>query len=342
MRRLQTAGLPGQTTKTRAAWWDFRPAPDGWVLEIPFVDAGGRDARPSNPAQAAWLAEQGLAVSPSLGQVALDADALSRLLARLEVVGTPWEAYEALDAIDARAAAEDLSGALAASERIVALAPTWEIGRRRRLALLIHGLRNPDAADADLDSLPPGTLPADEIRRERQTISLLRDDWHSYAEQQAAMIAEGARQVWSWEVLGLAWWAAGKLDLALQALSDGLADHPNHRDLELRRAEVLGAMGRTEDALGHLEMLASEGPPHAKTLALRGWMRRAQDPGAAAADYAAALALDPEQPVARVGRGLQRLDAGDRAGARADLEPFTHCGWTEAADAWARFRASEP
>lgn len=343
MRRLQTWEIPGrQRTSKRAAWWDFRRGPAGWVLEIPFVDAGGRDARPSYPEQAAWLAELGLAVSPKLGQVALDADALRRVLDALDVVGTPWEAYEALDAVDALQIAGDLSGALAASERLRDLAPSWAVGRRRRLALLIHGLRDAAAAGADLESMPPGTLDPAEQRRERQTIALLRDDWVSYAAEQAAMIADGARQVWSWEVLGLAHWAAGRLDLARRALDEGLAEHPGNRDLALRLAEVLGAMGSLGEARRLLDALAGEGPPHAKTLALRGWMRREEEGSAAAEDYAAALALDPSQPVARVGRGLQRLAAGDRASARADLEPFTQCGWTEAAEAWRRFLAGEP
>lgn len=343
MRRLRTLGLPGNTeTKPRICWWDFRRGPDGWVLEVPWVDAGGRDARPSNPAQVTWLAEQGLVLNPVLGRLALDADALANLLAKLDVVGVPWEAHEALDALEALELAGDQEGALRASERLRDLAPGWDVGRRRRLYLLTHGLRDAEAANADLDSLPEGTLPPDEIRRNRQTIALLRDDWATYAQYASARVEGGEREPWAWETLGLAWWAAGRLDLSLEALGEGLALHPGARDLELRVAEVLEAMGRHAEALAELDRLCATGAPHAKTLALRGWFRRVEAPEAAAADYAAALALDPEQPVARVGRGLMRLEAGDREGARADLQPFTHCGWTEAAEAWRRFQAGEP
>ena len=342
MRRLRTLGLPGdRETNPRNCWWDFRRGPQGWVLELPWVDPGGRHARPSNPAQVAWLAARGLHPDPVLGRLPLDADQLDALLASLDVVDTPWAAYEALDAIDALELAGDREGALATSERLRDLAPGWDLGRRRRQNLLIHGLRDADAASADLDSLPAGALPADEIRRNRQTIALLRDDWATYAQYASARVEGGEREPWAWETLGLAWWAAGRLDLSLEALGEGLALHPGNRDLELRRAEVLEAMGDHAAALAHLDALAAEPPPHAKTLALRGWFRRMEAPDAAAADYAAALALDPEQPVARVGRGLMRLEAGDRAGARADLQPFTHCGWTEAAAAWRRFQEGE-
>lgn len=340
MRRLMTRRLPGDPPGAeRVCWWDFRSIPEGWTLEIPWVDPGGPGARPSVPAQAEALAVRGLTVD-SFGRVVLDLPAHAALLAELDFEGPPWAALDALDAMTARQAAGDLAGALQESVLLRDHAPGWAEGRRRRLHLLLHGARDADAAEADLDSIPGGTLPPDELRRERQTLSLLRDDWVAYAGAQAEMIADGAREPASFEVLGLAFWAAGQLDRALQALHDGLQAHPGHRDLALRTAEVLEAQGQHEEALSTLEGLSQEGPPHSKTLALRGWLRRQGDPAAAAADWAAALDLDPEQAVARVGRGLQRLDAGDLAGARADLAPFTHCGWTEAADAWARYCAA--
>ena len=101
-------GVPGRAETARyAAWWNFRRDPSGWVLEIPFIDLGGRDARPSFPEQAAWLAEQGLIVHPKLGRVALDPDALHRLISALPVVGTPWDAFEACDQINTLQAAGD-------------------------------------------------------------------------------------------------------------------------------------------------------------------------------------------------------------------------------------------
>lgn len=341
VRRIQTDRVPGQPKASAwSVWWDFRRGPDGWVLEIPTHDPGGSRSRPTQPEQGAWLADRGMAID-ALGRVALT-DTQLRLVAEAldPVLATRpgWDGYEALDAVIEAQLASDLAEVDAASLRLAALEPAWPVGRRKRLEVIIQVLRDPDLADAELDALV-GLLDADELRRERQTVALLRDDWSTYADMQAEMIADGNREPWAWEVLGLARWAAGALDEALAALREGQAAHPEHRDLRLREAEVLAAMGRADQALELLNQLADAGPPHSKTLALRGWFRRVEEPSAAAADYAAALALDPEQAVARVGRGLQRLDAGDREGARADLEPFTHCGWTEAAEAWRRYKS---
>ena len=183
-------------------------------------------------------------------------------------------------------------------------------------------------------------IPEEERRRYRQTIAILRDDWDAYVVEQRAMITDGDRRWHMWEILGLALWAGGRMEASLEAFRQGLVEHPAQRDLENREAEVLAVLGRTGEALALLDRLAAE-EPHGKTVALRGWIRRESDPAVAAADYDAALALDPEQPVARVGRGLLRLAAGDLEGARADIAPFSHCGWSEAADALARLKAAE-
>lgn len=341
MRRIQTARVPGQPeTPDRPFWWDFRRQDAGWTLELPT--ARSRQGQVfSRPEQAAWLAGLGLAFSPVLGPVTLDEAAVQRIIAALEPVGPSWAAHEALDALEQAIGAGDLEAAVAHSETLRDLAPEWVVGRRRRLNLLIQGVRDPDAATADIASIPPGLLPADELRRERQTVALLRDDWVAYATAQEEMVRDGARQVWSWETLGLAWWGAGDMQRSLQAFREALIDHPGHRELTLREIEVLDVLGHTLEAIGRLDALDAAGPPHGKTLALRGWMRRRSDPATALADYEAALAVDPDQPIARVGRGIQRLEAGDLAAARADIAPFSHCGWTEAAHAFARLRAAE-
>lgn len=342
MRRVQTYGLPDQpdaAEKKRWYNWDFRPAPSGWILEIDMHAPRSPSARPRYPEQGAWLAAQGLPAPNAHGQLLVEGAALARLTAALAPIArVPWAAWEAKTEVDQREAAGDIAGALAATERLVALAPDWEAGRVRRLTFLIHPLRDPDAAEAELERLPPGLLSAAEQRRHRQSIALLRDDWVAYEREQAQLVAEGARQPWAWETLGLARWAVGRLEDALAAFIEGQADHPGNRDLANREAEMLAVLGRTDDALARLDQLLGEGP-HAKTIALRGWVRRQRDPVAAAADYEAALGLDPEQPIARVGRGILRMESGDLAGAHADLAPFTHCGWSEAADAWQRLQA---
>ncbi len=184
-----TRRLPGDPPGAeRVCWWDFRSIPEGWTLEIPWVDPGGPGARPSVPAQAEALAVRGLTVD-SFGRVVLDLPTHAALLAELDFEGPPWAALDALDAMTARQAAGDLEGALQESVLLRDHAPGWSEGRRRRLHLLLHGARDADAAEADLDSIPGGTLPPDELRRERQTLSLLRDDWTAYAQAQAEMIA---------------------------------------------------------------------------------------------------------------------------------------------------------
>ena len=344
VRRIQTDRVPEMAERSRVPiWWDFRPGPDGWILEIPMHDPGGSQSRPARPEQGRWLAERGLVVD-NFGRVTVHGDALTSLADALDpvrAVEPGWAGYEALDAVIAAQLAGDADGADALSKELSEIAPTWVIGRRKRLEILIQVNRDADQADAELDALV-GILEPDELRRERQTVALLRDDWATYADMQAEMISDGLREAWAYEVLGLARWAAGALDLALVALQTGQEAHPGHRELALREAEVLAAMGRGVEALDLLNRLAAEGPPHSKTIALRGWQRRLTDPQAAAEDYEEALALDPEQAVARVGRGLMRLSAGDREGARADLAPFSHCGWTEAAEAWRRFKAEGP
>lgn len=342
MRRLQTRGIPGGLGDPERYYnWDFRSLSGRWQLEIDMRERGGRHARPALPEQAAWLQDQGFGAPDALGQIPLDEPALARLTGRLDPFArVPWGAWQAREDIDQHLLVGDEAAALQSADQIVALAPDWEAGRMRRLALLVHTLRDADAALADLVSLPPDTIPAAEQRRQRQSIALLRDDWVAYEIEQAAMIAEGHREPHAYEVLGLARWAAGDLPGALEAMVEGQRQHPGHRDLANREAEILDVLGRRHEALRLLDRLI-EALPHAKSIALRGWIRREAEPAAAAADYEAAIALEKDQPVARVGRGLQRLAAGDLAGARADLQPFTHCGWTEAAAAWQRLLAAE-
>lgn len=336
MRRLQTMNPED------AKWynWDLRPAPEGWVLEIDMRDRGDPAATPRHAHQGALLAALGLPAPDCVGFLPLSGEALARLTAALEPhAKIPWSAWEARDELDRQVLAGDLPAARVAADRLLAAAPDWQDGRMRRLALLIHTIRDADVARADLDSIPEGVIAPDERRRQGQSIALLDDDWVTYAREQAAMVADGAREPWAWETLGLARWAAGQLEASLEAFVAGQVDHPGNLDLANREAEMLAALGRRDEAIALLSTLSERGS--AKSLALRGWIRREAAPVAAAADYAAAIAIDPEQAVARVGRGVQRMEAGDLAGARADLQPFTHCGWDEAAKAWARLRALE-
>lgn len=342
MRRLQTERLPGGGTAPSIPYcWDFHLVAGVWALDIPMRGAGSVEAGPRAPEQGAWLQTRGYAAPSVFGRISLEPGQLEALIGVLEPRGPSWAAHEARAELDLLDQAGRLDEARTASEVLRDLAPTWDEGRMARVSLLINRCRDAAAAEADLDSLPAGVLSPAERRRLRQSVALLRDDWVTYATVQEATVFEGGRHPWDWETLGLARWAAGDLEGSLRAFEDSTADHPGHREIALRAVEVLFAMGRREEATARIEALAAAGPAHAKTLAWRGWMRRDADPVAAAADYEAALVVDPAQPVARVGRGLLRMAAGDRAGARADLSPFTHCGWADAAEAWRSFCATE-
>ncbi|MCB9766390.1 MAG: tetratricopeptide repeat protein [Alphaproteobacteria bacterium] len=339
MRRLRTRGLPGQPgTEGRTYSWDFRRPDGAWVPQISMWSAGSSRARPQHPEQVAWLVAQGFPEPDSHGRLDLTPEALERLL---ELVGPaaeiPWRAFELLAQVTALVDAERFAEALPLTAQLVALTPTWDEARRARVGLLLFHLQDAEATQAELASIPEGVLDAAELRLRRQALATLVDDWSTYADIQEESIAAGNRRVGDFEVLGLARWAAGQMERSVQAFVDGLTAYPGERSLADRQAEVLGAMGRVDDAVALLDRLIQEDPAPAKSWALRGWVRRHTDPEAAAADYAQALARDPEQPVARVGRGLQYLDAGDRVGARADLAPFVHSSWQEAVDAWQRF-----
>jgi tetratricopeptide (TPR) repeat protein len=348
-RRLETRGLPGRDSRG-PLFWDFRAEPDPshtpepgdppellWHLSLQAW-ASGRWRRPE---QAEWLADHGFPVPDPSGSVPLPVDVLRRLTDALAPEATvPWSALDARDAAIRSLNAGQAAEALEAAEALMAIAPDWVDARVVQLELLVRHVRDADRAEAVLLDLPEGTLDAAAARRIRQSIAILRDDWDAYAAEMASVMDAGERPWWNFEILGLAYWAGGRLNDAIATFEQGMAEHDNRPDLALRHVEVLAAAERTDDALAAVEALLASDTPPPKALALRGWLRRASAPADAAADYRAALELDPEQAVARVGRGLMRLDAGDLDGARSDLHPFRYSGWQAAWDAWTTFCAA--
>ena len=345
-RRLETYGVPG-AVGDRLLFWDFRAEPDPdaevvpgdpvplrWTLSLQ-VWASGRWRRPE---QAAWLAECGHPVPVSKQALALSQaqlEALTCALAPVAVVS--WEAMNARDAALAALRVGEGAKALEAAERLANVAPDWVDTRLLKLEVLLGQVRDADAAQAVYDDLPEGVLDDVAARRVRQSIALLREDWDGYAAELAGVLEGGERPWWNFEILGLAYWAGGRLDDALSTFEHGMAEHDNRRDLVLRRAELLAAMDRGVDALEALDGVVSQSNPPPKAWALRGWLRRDTDPEQAAQDYNLALAADPDEAVARVGRGLQRWTAGDLEGARGDLEPYRYSGWEDAWQAWVAF-----
>ncbi len=340
-RRLQTRGLPGDTRPDPSPlFWDLRLDDDlgTWSLELQAWASGAW----RTPEQADWLRAHGLPVPPPDGSVALSAADLDRMMALLAPVSTvSWAAMEAhAEAVRLQQHGQ-AAEALEAVQKLMGLAPAWPDARLLHVTMLIQQARDADAAELALADLPADLLGPAQLRTLRQSIALLRDDWPAYAAEVRATIDEGDTSWWHFEVLGLSLWAAEDLSGALGVLNEGLAHHPDHRDLELRRVEVLDALGRVSEAITELDRLSVTDPSHAKTWALRGWVVRETAPTEAAERYGQALVHNPEEPVARVGRGLQRLERGDVDGARADLEPFARCGWAAAWDAWCLFSAGQ-
>ncbi|MEL6350098.1 MAG: tetratricopeptide repeat protein, partial [Myxococcota bacterium] len=332
LRFLMTHGLPGQSDNTSRAYrWEFR-RPDEtarWQVSVPT----SRIRRaPRRPEQARWLQDAGFPAPGPDGVIPLSEGEIDRLLGLIEPhTERSWAAFEAFDARARSIAAGNMSAAFEHSLKLLRAAPEWLEARLQHVWLLVVHERDADAAQSELDAIA-ASADRKEVRKLRQSIALLRDDWDAYATHQQEIVDEGERNPWDWETLGLSYWAAGNLQGGLDAIHRGLGDHPGNRDLAHRAAELMDALGQTDDAIAYLTDLIAADPTHPKSWALRGWVRRARAPDLAAADYRAALEIDPDQPVARVGRGLQRLDAGDRDGAREDLKPFAHCGWQGAAD----------
>lgn len=343
-RRLQTRGLPGlPETANRPLFWDFRRTedPPRWAFELQAWASGAWRA----PEQAAWLQERGLPVPEPNVPLPLEDSQLEAITAALAPVAeVTWHAMELHAQAVSLAGQGEARAALERMNQLMGLAPAWIDAKLLQVTLLIQVERDPDGAEAALARVPAGQLPPAQVRSLRQSIALLREDWDAYAAEVRGIIDEGDTSWFHFEVLGLSLWAAGRLDDAAAALSEGLALHPGLRDLELRRVEVWDAAGRRDDALTALDLLlapeaSEESRSHAKTWALRGWLRRETDAEGSAADTARALALDPGEAVARVCRGVGRMEAGDIEGARADLKPFSHCGWAAAAEAWNTFVA---
>lgn len=348
-RRLETRGLPGQPAD-RLLFWDFHGTPDPehtpepgdaprlrWQLELQAW-ASGRWRRPE---QARWLADHHFRVPAPGERVDLRPETLRRLTDALSAVAVvPWAALETRDSVLSNLQSGQARAALEAVQALSRLAPDWVDGRVLELEVLVRQGRNPDRAEALLHALPEGTIAPDAARRIRQSIAILRNDWDRYAAEVHTQMEEGERPWWNFEILGLAYWAGGRLDEAIATFAQGMAEHDHHPDLALRHVEVLAAAGRTDEALQALLPLLAQPEPPAKAFALRGWLRRSTDADAAAIDYRKALTIDPEQAVARVGRGLLRWAEGDLDGARSDLEPFRYSGWQDAWDAWTHFCAA--
>lgn len=352
--RKETPRLPGQPpSEACPCRWKLYARSSGYELEIPMRYRGTRRARPVCEPQARWLEAEGFGVVDRRGRLPLSEGEALRLGEQLDSLSPPastaasdsatsdppWRAALRYGDLERAVARGDLEAARRCSEHLAALAPRWQKARQRRLFLLLYELGDQAAALRELDALPPGVVPEEVTRSMRMSIALQQRDWAAYERLFAEAFAHMEHTPEAWETLGLARWATGHTPEALREFEAGLRDHPGHPDLRRRRAELLYELDRPHEALAVLDDLVADHPNDARARALRGWLRRHPDPEGAAEDYRAALAIDETCVVARVGRGVHRMEAGDLAGARADIEPFRHSGWAGAVQAWERLVA---
>jgi tetratricopeptide (TPR) repeat protein len=119
---------------------------------------------------------------------------------------------------------------------------------------------------------------------------------------------------------GLAAQTQGRLDDALTAFGEVLADEADHLDARYQRAQVYALLKRGDDAIADLNELI-----HLKPRTIGYYLRRAElkrdfeDVDAALNDVATALAREPRNPVIYFARGKLKLDAGRFSEAFADF-----------------------
>lgn len=116
-----------------------------------------------------------------------------------------------------------------------------------------------------------------------------------------------------------AWMRMSKLDRALADVNQGLKLAKNNVDLLVFRATILGNQGKYFDALDDLNTAFDLTSDRSTILVLRATAYRKLDQLDLAKDNIdMALKADPNDPDALLERGTQRLQAGDKEGARTD------------------------
>lgn len=110
------------------------------------------------------------------------------------------------------------------------------------------------------------------------------------------------------------------LRAALALAKRAVANSPEFSFAWARVAELEFSFGRTERALGALEVSFGLAPQNAQALALKGFLLAAQNkPREAIKWFDQAIAVDSALGNAWLGRGLCRIRRGDRQGGREDL-----------------------
>ncbi len=243
------------------------------------------------------------------------------------------------------AAAGATAGALALYDTLIATDPRdWRARQGRANLALRQG--HPVAAERDLDFLidqAPAGFRAQAFgdrAATRLTQGRPGDAWNDL--QQSASLASSPRSRRLLDRIKLAlgrdldpwpatpeafdtWPEAGnalRADLrrAADRLATLLATGGHRPDVRRDRAVLLAALGDPGAALLEADRLVGDSPRSAEARLIRARIsRRAGQLGAALADIAEGLALEPDDPPLSELRGLIRVDQGDFAGGCADL-----------------------
>jgi tetratricopeptide (TPR) repeat protein len=141
---------------------------------------------------------------------------------------------------------------------------------------------------------------------------------------------------------GNAWLLAGNTAKAEATLSSALTLSPRNEDILFDRARARGAAKDWTGAIDDLTAVIAADPERADVYVLRASALHAQGKAdRARADIAHALAIYPAYPEALVERGTMRIEAGDRAGARADWQQAAREAPDSDAGAAARARLAQ-
>ncbi|MBT4489351.1 MAG: tetratricopeptide repeat protein [Rhodospirillaceae bacterium] len=131
------------------------------------------------------------------------------------------------------------------------------------------------------------------------------------------------------------WLLGGRLELALQAIDLALQYHPDNPSHLIDRARISAEQGSHAAALADLDRAVVLLPDDDDAAAFRASaLRQLNRPEEAMRAINRALAINPNNPSARLERGILRYSQGDLTGARADwLRAAQDHGGTPAGDA---------
>lgn len=120
---------------------------------------------------------------------------------------------------------------------------------------------------------------------------------------------------------------SGQRPQALERYTALLAEHPGNGDLLLARGRTYAWDGQYAAAEADLQTVVRNSPDYADAWSALGDMYRWSDRPQQAADaYGRWVALQPQDPAARIARGRALRDAGQRAAAREDFDAAAGLG----------------